>query len=374
MQPLKGIRVLDFSTLLPGPYATLLLAEAGAEVIKVERPGRGEDMRYYPPFCNGESVSFAMLNRGKRSLPVDLKSSEALGLLKPLLEEADVLVEQFRPGVMARLGLGYEDVNAQNPGLIYCSITGYGQTGPLASRAGHDINYQAQSGLLSLSGDSEGRPVVPPVLAADIAGGTYPAVLNILLALLERQKTGRGCHLDISMCDGLWPFLFWGQAAGAATGQWPQTGREPLTGGSPRYRIYPTSDGRFVAVAALEQKFWDLLCQTTGLPEPLRDDGRDPVATTAALEGIFAARDQAHWDKLFRENDMCCTVVQTVEEARRDGHFQARGLFGRRVMVGGRELDALAVPLDRRFLDGREVRESPTLESGKEKPPKWPLE
>src|SRR5665213_116121 len=198
MQPLSGIVVLDFTRLLPGTVATLLLAEAGAEVIKIERPG-GEDMRHYEPRFDGEGAMFAQLNRGKKGLVLDLKKPSDRDKLMPLLKRADVLVEQFRPRVMARLGLGYEAVKAINGKLVYCSITGYGQTGPRAGEAGHDLNYIGSTGLLALNPGPMDRPVVPPALIADISGGTLPAVLNILLALRQRDRSGQGCPLDIAM-------------------------------------------------------------------------------------------------------------------------------------------------------------------------------
>ena len=191
MQPLSGVLVLDFTTLLPGPLATLMLAEAGAEVIKIERPG-GEDMRHYEPRFDGESAMFAQLNRGKKSLVLDLKRPTDRDKLMPLLKRADVLVEQFRPGVMARFGLGYDAVKAINGKLVYCSITGYGQTGPRAGEAGHDLNYIGSTGLLALNPGPMDRPVVPPALIADISGGTLPAVLNILLALRQRDLRRAG--------------------------------------------------------------------------------------------------------------------------------------------------------------------------------------
>src|SRR5687768_8746098 len=197
MQPLEGIRVLDFSTLLPGPLATLLLAEAGAEVIKIERPGTGDEMRSYTPKFGTDSVNFALLNRGKRSIAIDLKAQNAVSRLRPLLEKADVIVEQFRPGVMDRLGLGYEAASALNPRVVYCSITGYGQSGPRAQTAAHDLNYIAETGMLALSAGPDGVPVLPPALIADISGGAYPAVMNILLALRACEKSGRGCKLDV---------------------------------------------------------------------------------------------------------------------------------------------------------------------------------
>jgi crotonobetainyl-CoA:carnitine CoA-transferase CaiB-like acyl-CoA transferase len=223
MQPLSGIVVLDFTTLLPGPLATLLLAEAGAEVIKVERPG-GEDMRHYEPRFDGESAMFAQLNRGKKSLVLDLKSAQARDKLMPLIERADVLVEQFRPGVMARLNLGYDAVKAVNRRLVYCSITGYGQSGPRAGEAGHELNYIGHTGLLALNPGPADRPVVPPALIADIAGGTLPAVMNILLALRQRDRTGEGCHLDIAMIDAMFTFASHALASGHATGAFPGRG------------------------------------------------------------------------------------------------------------------------------------------------------
>ena len=197
-QPLAGITVLDFSTLLPGPLAGLILAEAGARVIKIERPGQGDEMRSLEPKLGADSVNFALLNRGKRSIAIDLKAEGARNRLLPLIREADVLLEQFRPGVMDRLGLGYEALSSENPRLIWCSITGYGQSGPKAQVAAHDLNYIAETGMLGLSAGSDGAPVIPPALIADIAGGAYPAVINILLALQQRAQTGQGCRLDVS--------------------------------------------------------------------------------------------------------------------------------------------------------------------------------
>ena len=326
-QPLSGIKVLDFSTLLPGPLATLFLAEAGAEVIKIERPGEGEEMRHYLPKWGRDPVNFAMLNRGKRSLALDLKSPRHLEFLVPLIEEADIIVEQFRPGVMERLGLHYEAVKLLNPRIVYCSITGYGQTGANAMKAGHDLNYIGDAGLLSLSMGPEERPTVPPFLAADIAGGSYPAVVNILMALLHREKTGEGTHLDIAMTDNLFMLMWWAMGQGLVTGNWPGNGSAQLTGGSPRYKIYPTLDGRHVAVAALEQKFWDRLCEAIELAQAFRDDSVDPVATAAAVAAIISDQTSAYWNKVLGEADCCCSIVRTLPEAMRDEAFHERGVF-----------------------------------------------
>lgn len=355
MGPLAGLKVLDFSTLLPGPLATLFLAEAGAQVVKIEPPGRGEDMRHYTPPWGGESASFALLNRGKGSLALDLKDPAQRETLAPLLAEADILVEQFRPGVMARLGLDYDSLKARHPRLIYCSITGYGQSGPKAGTAGHDLNYLGDSGLLALSLGDPARPVVPPALVADIAGGSYPALVNILLALMARAQTGSGCHLDIAMCDGLFPFAFWAWGQGQATGNWPGNGDGLLTGGSPRYQLYPTADGRVVAAAPLEEKFWRTFCSLTG------------VAETADIATVGAAirRETAdHWHSVFAGQDCCCSVVATLEEALQDPQFRQRGLFDRRLTNGaGQSMPALPLPLAPQFRDALEQdRAAPTLD------------
>jgi alpha-methylacyl-CoA racemase len=344
--PLADIEVLDFSTLLPGPLATLILAEAGANVTKVERPGRGDEMRSYVPRFGDASVNFALLNRGKQSLEIDLKAQDAHAELRPRLERADVLVEQFRPGVMDRLGLGYEAVSAINPGIVYCSLTGYGQNGPRAGTAAHDLNYVADTGLLDLVAGEGGEPVLPPALVADIGGGAYPAVINVLLALAERARTGRGAHLDVAMADNVFPFLYWALGAGSAAGRWPGRGAELLTGGSPRYRLYRTADDRFVAAAPLEERFWAAFCELVDLDDALRDDARDPAATAAAIAERIAADPAEHWRQRFEGADVCCSIVQSVQEAVDDEHFRARGIFARRVSDGGgAAIPALPVPV-----------------------------
>jgi hypothetical protein len=231
-QPLHGLRVLDFSTLLPGPLCSLLLAEAGAEVVKIERPGSGDEMRSYVPKLGSDSVNFASLNRGKRSVTLDLKSKEGREKAVILARESDIVIEQFRPGVMARLGLGYEDLRAGKPRIIYCSISGYGQSGPMANIAAHDLNYLAEAGMLGLTAGIDGSPVLPPALIADIGGGAYPAVMNILLAVMQRDRTGDGCHLDVSMADNLFTFMYWGLGNGWAAQHWPGPGDALVTGGS----------------------------------------------------------------------------------------------------------------------------------------------
>ncbi|MEZ5653547.1 MAG: CaiB/BaiF CoA-transferase family protein [Burkholderiaceae bacterium] len=360
--PLSDVKVLDFSTLLPGPMATLFLAEAGAQVIKVERPGRGDEMRSYEPRWGGTSVNFAMLNRGKKSIELDLKSADQRKRLLPLLAEADVIVEQFRPGVMDRLELGFEHVKTINPDIVYCAITGYGQSGPKRDVAGHDLNYIGDAGLLSLSSGPVAAPVVPPALIADIAAGTYPAVLNILLALRERDRSGRPAFLDIAMADNLFPFMYWAIGNGLGAGLWPANGNDLVTGGSPRYRLYPTADGKLLAAAPLEQKFWSAFCEAIGLDASLRDDSIDPVSTARRVAEIIAERSSDHWQRLFAQADCCCSIVQTVEQALADPQFRARGLFDRSIVASeGERLTALPVPLVAAMRDQASEKSSPAL-------------
>lgn len=349
MQPLKGLLVLDFTTLLPGPLAALMLAEAGAEVIKIERPG-GEDMRRFAPLVNGESALYAMLNRGKQVLNLDLKSAADREKLKPLIARADIVMEQFRPGVMARLGLGYDDMRAINPKIIYCAISGYGQSGPRAQEAGHDINYIGATGLLDLQPGPPQAPVVPPAQVADIAGGTFPAVINILLALRARDMSGEGAFIDIAMTDAMFTFGWYALAHGVAGGGFPKPGEIMLVGSSPRYRLYPARDGKLVACGALEQKFWEAFCAAVGLAPEFIDDRRDPKATGEAVAELIAARTSEEWRPVFAKADCCATIVASLEEALRDPHFVERGLFAHRLtLAGGKEMPALPVPVDPQF-------------------------
>lgn len=348
-KPLAGIRVLDFSTLLPGPLATLILAEAGAEVIKIERLEGGDDMRAYAPAWSADpgsaGHSFALLNRGKRSMALDLKDPAARERVIALARDSHILVEQFRPGVMARLGLGYDALAAINPKLVYCAITGYGQDGPMAQVAGHDLNYLAETGLLLLAGGADGTPPVPPGLIADIGGGALPAAINILLALREAEATGRGRYLDIAMTDGLFAWSFWAQGAIAAGQGVPAPGQGLLAGGSPRYRVYPTADGRFLAAAPLEEKFWRNFCAAIGLDERFADDRRDAAATHAEVARIVAGQTAAHWQQVFAGRDVCCAIARTLEEAMAAPQFRQRRLFDAGLAADGRRAPALPVPL-----------------------------
>lgn len=364
MQPLAGLVVLDFSATLPGPLATLMLAEAGAEVIKIEPP-TGDPGRAYWPRWGADSAVFAMLNRGKKSLALDLKDKAAVERVLKMAERADILVEQYRPGVMERLGLGYDALSAINPRLIYCSITGYGQSGPRAFDAGHDLNYVGNAGLLALSMGAMDA-VLPPTPIGDIGGGTYPALVNILLTLEERRRTGRGRHIDIAMSENVLTFAYWALAAGFGGGVWPKEGGHLVTGSSPRYRVYATRDGEGLVVAALEEKFWATFCDMIGLDPALRDDSRDGDATARAIAGIIGSANAAEWSDRLRGKDCCVTLLRDLETAVRDPHFAARGVFSARIVnEAGDEMPALPLPLMKDFRvapDG--ALPSPALGSG----------
>ncbi|MCZ4313954.1 CaiB/BaiF CoA-transferase family protein [Comamonadaceae bacterium G21597-S1] len=348
--PLAGVRVIDFSTLLPGPLCGHLLAQTGAEVIKIERLGRGDEMRSYKPTFGPDGVNFALLNQGKRSVALDLKDPAARDEAVALVRGADVLIEQFRPGVMDRLGLGWEAMRALNPRLIYCAITGWGQGGPLANVAAHDLNYQAEAGMLALTAGSDGSPALPNALLADIAGGAYPAMMNILLALRARDQDGQGRFLDIAMADNLFTFAYWGLGKGFGSGQWPQPGGDLVTGGKARYQVYRTSDGRYLAAAPIEQKFWENFLRVIDAPQ-LLDDATDPRATRDAVARIIAASTADAWAQRFEGVDACVTVVKSLEDAAQSPHFRARRVFEGKVSNadGSVEIPALPLPISPEF-------------------------
>jgi alpha-methylacyl-CoA racemase len=359
--PLDGLRVLDFSTLVPGPLATLILAEAGADVVKVERPAGGDIMREYEPKFGTASSNFALLNRGKRSITADLRSDAGLERVLSLALEADVVVEQFRPGVMRRLRLSYEDIVAENPSVVYCSVTSFGQEGERAMKAAHDLNFMAMTGALSLVSKQDGTPSMPITPFGDIAAGSFPAVVNILLALFSARATGRGTHLDISMSDNLFTYLYWALGEGWSSGDWPAPNSGLVTGGTPRYGLYETSDGRFVAAAPLEQQFWEEFCELVGVETRLQTEQADHGEVRRAVAAGIAARTANHWERMFEGRDVCCTVVRTLEEAVRDPYFVARGVFSREVADPSGELTmpALPVPLDEQLRNAETLRRYP---------------
>ena len=359
---LEGIKVIDFSTLLPGPLASLFLSETGAEVIKIEKPGVGDEIRLSNPQWGEQSVSFSLLNRGKKSLSLDLKDPKNLKILIPILKEADIIIEQFRPGVMKRLGLDYESIKKINQDIIYVSITGYGQYGPKSMVAGHDLNYIGNAGLLSISMGRENDTVVPPALVADIAGGSYPAVINILLALRKRDLIKEGSYIDLSMTENLFPFMFWGLGSGFAHNKWPGNSDGVLSGGSPRYNIYKTSDGSYVAAAPLEDRFWNKFCEAIELPKKFIKMQNDQEKVIQEIRKIIGQKEKNYWLDVFNKADCCCSIVKSIEEAINDNHFKVRKIFENKIINNlGEEIPALPIPVDMQFRKGQKRASSPSL-------------
>ena len=359
---LEGIKVIDFSTLLPGPLASLFLSETGAEVIKIEKPGVGDEIRLSNPQWGEQSVSFSLLNRGKKSLSLDLKDPKNLKILIPILKEADIIIEQFRPGVMKRLGLDYESIKKINQDIIYVSITGYGQYGPKSMVAGHDLNYIGNAGLLSISMGRENDTVVPPALVADIAGGSYPAVINILLALRKRDLNKEGSYIDLSMTENLFPFMFWGLGSGFAHNKWPGNSDGVLSGGSPRYNIYKTSDGSYVAAAPLEDRFWNKFCEAIELPKKFIKTQNDQEKIIQEIRKIIGQKNKDYWLEVFNKADCCCSIVKSIEEAINDNHFKVRKIFENKIINNlGEEIPALPIPVDMQFRKDQKRASAPSL-------------
>ena len=327
--PLSSLKVLDFSTLLPGPFGTLMLADMGAEVLRVEAPSRPDMVRMLPPMEEGISAVHGYINRNKRSLGLDLKKPESIEAIKELVKEYDIIVEQFRPGVMARLGLDYETLSQINPRLIFCSITGYGQDGPYKDRAGHDLNYLSIAGMTSYNGRRESGPAPMAFQVADIAGGSCHAVMGILAAVVHRSTTGEGQHVDISMTDAA--FAMHGLVAPPALldGQDPELERTQLNGGS-FYDCYETKDGRFFSVGGLEPQFFMQFCNAIGKPELSgRGLAMDPDVVAEVKGEIAEAMKQKtfdEWREIFAEVDSCTEPVLSFSEAVEHPQIQARNM------------------------------------------------
>jgi len=330
VQPLASVKVLDLSRLLPGPLASLVLADLGATVDKIEDAAGGDYLRVMPPTIGDTSSIFLALNRNKRSAVLDLKKPKAKEALLRLVRSYDVLLEQFRPGVLERLGLSHERLLAENPRLVVCALTGYGQDGPLAQRAGHDLNYLARAGVLGQQGPEGGAPTVPGFQLADVSGGLY-AVVGIMGALMERARTGKGQIVDVAMIETAMPFAIagFGLTFGHAAKQALARGAEALTGGIAPYQTYATKDGRAMSLAALEPKFWSAFASGVGHEISMSDlvPGPHQAELKTKLAGIFAGRTQAEWIAFASERDCCLEPVLSPEEARDDAHLAARGMF-----------------------------------------------
>lgn len=328
--PLQGLKVLDFTRLLPGPYATLVLADLGAQVDKVEDPMGGDYVRQLPPFAGDVSALFATLNRSKRSLAIDLKNGAAI--IRLLVRHYDIVFEGFRPGVMTKLGLGYDALSKENPRLIYCSLSGYGKTGPDRPRAGHDINYQARAGVLGHSGTRGGPPSLPGVQIADTGGALF-SLVGMLAALHARERTGRGRQIDVSMTESAMAFMHaWlgSRQLIGEEGEPLRRGKGLLNGGVPCYGLYRASDGRYLALGALEPKFFQRLCEALDCPEladGAYDDGGRGKKVRAELERIFATQTAQHWMQAFAGLDVCLEIVAEGDEVFDDAQHRARKMF-----------------------------------------------
>lgn len=326
---LDGIRILDLTRLLPGGYATLLMADLGADVVKVEEPGKGDYIRWTPPIVGEFSAAHIALNRNKRSITLNLKSDQGRELFKKLIPSFDIVIESFRPGVMDRLGLGFEQLSEINTRLVYCAISGYGQDGPRSLVAGHDANYIGYAGVLSIIGEEDRRPVLPGVQIGDLAGGGMAAVIAILAALHARGVTGRGDFCDISMMDGAASWLSIHAADFVASKQVPQRERMHLSGDHPCYRVYEAADG-WLTVGALEPQFWSALCTALG-KEHLSGDafpaGDRRESVIAELEETFVTKTRAEWMAELGSLDVCVAPVNDFAEAFEDPQLRHREMF-----------------------------------------------
>ncbi len=367
MRPLEGIKILDLTRLLPGPYGTMLLGDLGAEVIKIEEPEQGDYARWNPPQINGVGSRHLLLNRNKKSVTLNLKKPAGREIFLQLVEgHADVLIEQFRPGVMERLGLGYKDLEKINPRLIYCSLTGFGQNGPYQNVAGHDINYIGLGGILGNTGEKDGPPVIPGIQIADLVGGGLYAVIGILTALVARQKTGKGQFIDVSMLDGVVSLIPDAAALYFAEGKAPVRGTRRLTGGLPQYQVYSTKDGKYLAVGALEEKFWANLCYRISKPEwadkiPRENDPRCAEIKKEMAE-IFLTKTRQEWVELLMYRDTCVAPVLTLEETFQDPQVLQRNMLIETYHPRAGKIKQIGIPI--KFSDTPGAISAPAPEIG----------
>jgi crotonobetainyl-CoA:carnitine CoA-transferase CaiB-like acyl-CoA transferase len=353
MPALDSIRVLDLTRLLPGPFATLVLADLGAQVDKLEDTEAGDYTRHGVPQLGGMSAAFHALNRGKRSAALNLKHAAGVAALLRLVARYDVLFEQFRPGVLERLGVGHRRLLEANPRLVVCALTGYGQTGPLAARAGHDVNYLARAGLLGLQGPVDRAPQIPAFQLADVGGGLW-CVAGILAALLERERSGRGKILDVSMLESVIPFASIALAR-LFGGEQPVRGGEILTGGIAAYDCYATKDGQAVTLGSLEPKFLQRFLQASGVDADLSAlvPGTHQPALRRRFAELFASRTRDEWQAFGEANDCCLEPVLRPDELRADPQLEARGAFFDLELGGGERVGQYRTPLTPRDLRAR---------------------
>ena len=359
--PLAGVRILDLTRLLPGGYATLLMADLGADVVKVEEPGKGDYIRWTPPMVGEFSSGHIALNRNKRSLTLNLKSEEGRDVFRRLVPNFDVVIESFRPGVMDRLGVGWDVLRELNERLVYCAITGYGQTGPRAAAAGHDVNYTGYAGALSVIGPEEAQPVIPGVQVGDLGGGGMAAAIAVLAALHQRSLTGKGDFCDVSMTDGVVSWLSIHASEFFATGNVPRAERMHLSGAYPCYRIYPAADG-YMTVGALEPQFWARLCELLDRPDLAGDafamgERRDEVIDDLAK--LFSGRTRAEWMDVFGSEDVCVGPVNDFAEAFEDDQIVHREMVVETRLPSGEGVRSVGNPIKLDSLSGSTPQRPP---------------
>lgn len=324
MQALTGIRVLDMSRLLPGPYCTMLLADFGAEVIKIEEPGKGDYSRSFPPFLKDFGYWHLQLNRNKQSVVLDLKSEEGKNIFLELIKTADVVVESYRPGVLKKLGVDYEAAAKINPKIIYCSLSGYGSKGPLAHKADHDLGYLSLAGVTAMSGEADGAPAIPGVLMADM-NAALSAGMSIMIALRHAALTGQGQEIDISLFNVAMNLMPGAASLFFGSGFVAERGNNWLTGAYANYNIYATADGRYVSVGCLEKKFWRNLCLGLGKEEliDMIDDESNHPYLKEQLAAAFKQKTMREWEEFFTDKDACVTPVLNFKEAVESEQVQA---------------------------------------------------
>lgn len=368
---LDGLTVIDFTNHLSGPYCAMILADQGADVIKVERPGKGDDLRASPPHIAGEGAPFMEWNRNKRSIALDLKDSDDLATAKKLVATADVMVENFRPGVAQRLGLGYADMAAANPSLIYCSISGFGQTGPYSPRGGFDLVAQAMSGLMTINGPPDGGPFRIPIAISDVAAGMNGAI-GVLTALQHRAKTGEGQQVDVALLDSALAMCVYEAANVFTTGERPERLGQGHRGSAP-YQIFPTKDGWF-ALGASQQKFWEQTCRIIGADHLIDDprflEKKDRVARQQELAELLAPYFQAgttdHWFQQLDALGIPCGPVMNHLETLSDPHIKARGMVADVDHVNAGKGHTLGTAINLSKTPGGVRRAAPALDQHRE--------
>ena len=359
-QPLEGIKVLDCTRLLPYQYCTMILGDLGAEILKIEEPKQGDYGRWGDTSRTTESIAFVMANRNKRSMKLNLKDERGKEIFKRLVTTHDVLVESFRPGVMKRLGLGYEEIRKLKRDIIYCSATGYGQNGPYRDKAGHDINYLAISGILGCTGEHTGRPVIPGIPFGDMAGGGVFTALTIIAAILGRERTGKGQYLDVAQTDLLTSLNLLNLAEALAQEKGQQARPYNLRGATLCYNTFKTLDEKFIALGALEEKFWRNFCKAVGREEWIANHllpYEEGEQATEDVKGLFASKTQQEWVELFEEVDTCLTPVLMPTDTLKDKHLRERETVTS--MEDPQREDTIQIGFPAKFAEALDFRRSP---------------